>query len=132
MTRLRPFPEVRHRVDGAAISMYAEVSGDYNPLHVDPDYAAAGPFGVVVAHGPIALQAVYEAVATWLGCEGLPAGVTVDVAFRGPIPIGSTVVCRAAEVLQFGAVVVVMASCTVDDREVLQALVKLPRRLAPV
>lgn len=30
---------------------FAQVSGDDNPIHVDPDYAAQGGFGRTVSHG---------------------------------------------------------------------------------
>ena len=127
-----PFPEVRHTVGADAIARYAELSGDHNPLHLDPAFAAQGPFGMVVAHGPIALQTVFEAVATWLGTDGLPQGVTIDVAFRGPVPAGSVVVCRAEEVLEHAARVIVLVRCTAGDAEVQQAVVGVPRGLAPV
>ena len=132
MSARPPFPQVEHLVDEAAIARYAEISGDHNPLHVDPAFAAAGPFGVIVAHGPIALQTVFEAVAAWLGTDGVPQGVTIDVAFRGPVPAGSVVVCRAEDVIEHAARVLVQVRCTAGDAEVLQAVVAVPRGLAPV
>ena len=132
MSTRPPFPQVAQLVDEAAIARYAELSGDYNPLHVDPAFAAAGPFGAIVAHGPIALQTVYAAVAGWLGTDGVPQGVTIDVAFRGPVRAGSTVVCRAEKIVEHAARVLVLARCTVEDDEVLQAVISVPRGLAPV
>lgn len=131
MSSRPPFPQVTHVVGEAAIARYAELSGDYNPLHVDPQFAAAGPFGGVVAHGPIALQAVFEAVSGWLGTAGIPQGVTIDVAFRGPVRAGATVVCRAGDIVEHAGRVVVLVHCTAGDDEILQAVVNLPRELAP-
>ncbi len=131
MSALPPFPQVSHEVGEAAIAAYAELSGDYNPLHVDAEYAAAGPFGAVVAHGPIGLQTVFEAVARWLQTDGIPVGVTVDVAFRGPVRIDSTVVCRAVDVVEHAGIALVLVSCSVADSEVLQAVVSVPKRLIP-
>ena len=33
------------------IRLFAQVSGDYNPAHLDAEYAANTPFGGVIAHG---------------------------------------------------------------------------------
>ncbi len=35
------------------VERYAAVSGDHNPLHLDDDFAAQGPFGELVVHGVI-------------------------------------------------------------------------------
>ena len=128
----RPFPEVTHVVDQQAIDAYAELSGDFNPLHVDPQYAAAGPFGSIVAHGPIALQTVFEAVTGWLGLDRLPPGTLVDVAYRGPVRVGDTITCTGSEPSDHAGALAVRAIC-VNQRgeEVLQALIVVPRSLVP-
>lgn len=33
------------------IDEYADITGDYNPVHVDPEYAAKTRFGGCIAHG---------------------------------------------------------------------------------
>lgn len=45
-------------VTEADIVIFAGLSGDYNPLHVDETYAAQTPFGKRVAHGLIGLSIV--------------------------------------------------------------------------
>ena len=40
-----------HRVDQPMIDAYAQLSGDYQFIHVDPVRAAASPFGGTIAHG---------------------------------------------------------------------------------
>jgi 3-hydroxybutyryl-CoA dehydratase len=75
------------------VDRYAELSGDYNPLHVDPDFAAGTPFGATIAHGGVPLQCLYTALAGWLGRPGL-AGVSLEAAFLAPTMTGSTVTCR--------------------------------------
>jgi 3-hydroxybutyryl-CoA dehydratase len=128
----RPFPAVTHVVDQEAIDGYAELSGDFNPLHVDPDYAAAGPFGAIVAHGPIGLQTIFEAVATWLGLDRMPPGVLVDVAYRGPVLVGDAITCTGEDPVDHAGALAVRVTC-VNQRgeEVLQALVVAPRALVP-
>lgn len=125
------FPAVTHVVAGAQIGEYAERSGDFNPLHVDPDYAAAGPFGTVIAHGPIALQAFLEAAARWFGGE-VPAGVAIDVAYRGPVRVGDAVTCRATRLLEHAGDVLVLAECVNQHGDgVLEVLMVCPRHVAP-
>ena len=125
-------PEVTHVIGRAEIDRYAELSGDHNPLHMDPDFAAASQFGGVIAHGPIGLQTVFEAVARWLDVESPPPGVRVDVLFRGPVRLGDAVTCRGEEIQDHAGDVVVTARCrNQDGGEVLQALVVVPRHLAP-
>lgn len=122
------FPEVTHVVGRAEIDAYAGLSGDFNPLHMDPKYAAGTEFKTNIAHGPIGLQTVFEAVATWLGDGRLPSGVRIDVSYRGPVHVGDTVTCRAERVEDHAGDVIVRTSC-VNQRgdTVLQALVVVPR-----
>ncbi|QEC48096.1 hypothetical protein FSW04_11295 [Baekduia soli] len=131
-TGWRAFPEVTHVIGRTEIDRYAELSGDYNPLHMDPEYAEATSFGSVIAHGPIGLQTLFEAVSTWMGGDGVPAGVRIDVIYRGPVRIGDAVTCRAEDVSDHAGDLVVQARCTNQDGgEVLQGLVVVPRHLAP-
>jgi 3-hydroxybutyryl-CoA dehydratase len=126
------FPALTHVVGREAIDAYAEISGDYNPLHMDAEYAAASQFGTVIAHGPIGLQVMFEAVAAWLRTDGVPVGVLIDVAYRGPVRIGDQITCEADEPFTHAGDVVLRARCVNQDGGlVLQALIVVPRRLAP-
>ena len=56
-----------HVVDQAMIDAFADATGDHQWIHVDPQKAAAGPFGTTIAHGfltlsltPILLHEAYE------------------------------------------------------------------------
>ncbi len=77
-------------VTGEMIDMYADVSGDHTPLHVDEEYARKSHFGQRVAHGLLGL-----AGADGLKCQseyrflpGMSLGWTWD--FLLPIRIGDT------------------------------------------
>ncbi len=88
------FPTVTDTVTQDAIDAYAELSGDHNPLHVDPEAAAASEFGGIIAHGPIALHSFFRAATEWLGVEALPPGSSVRVTYRAPTRPGDAVACE--------------------------------------
>lgn len=37
------------------VRVFAELTRDFNPIHVDPEYAATTPFGRTIAHGMLTL-----------------------------------------------------------------------------
>jgi len=51
-------------IDQARVDAFADVTGDHQWIHVDPERAAAGPFGGTVAHGYLTLSLV-----PWLGSQ---------------------------------------------------------------
>jgi 3-hydroxybutyryl-CoA dehydratase len=83
-------PVILRRVDQATIDAYAAVSGDHNPIHVDPDYARTGPFGRTIAHGLMTLAYVSELLNHWTGGTFDGAG-EMDVTFIGPVYAGDEV-----------------------------------------
>ena len=91
------FGGVTDVVTQEAIDAYAELSGDFNPLHVDPEAAAASEFGGIIAHGPIALHAFFRAATAWLGTDAVPAGSDIRVTYRAPTRPGDQVTCRLVE-----------------------------------
>jgi 3-hydroxybutyryl-CoA dehydratase len=96
------FPNVTDVVTQDVIDAYAEISGDFNPLHVDPVAAAASEFGGIIAHGPIALHSFFRSVTAWLGVEALPPGSKVSVTYRAPTRPGDEVGCHVSELRYAG------------------------------
>jgi 3-hydroxybutyryl-CoA dehydratase len=90
-------PEVAvlsRRVTQEGIRRYAEASGDYNPVHVDEEYARTTPFGGTIAHGMLVLAYLSEMMAAAFGRDWL-AGGRLKVRFRAPARPGDTVTARA-------------------------------------
>lgn len=52
-------PVVKH-ITQEQINLYAEASGDFNPIHVDESFAVKTPFGGTIAHGMLNLAYVSE------------------------------------------------------------------------
>jgi 3-hydroxybutyryl-CoA dehydratase len=120
----KPEP-VSHTVTQATIDAYAELSGDYNPLHVDPGYAARRGFDSTIAHGPVGLQAFFELLSRWLAAEAPPPGTRVEVVYTGPVPAGSTVTAEA-EARQAEGGTALEGFCKVGDQMVAAAKALLP------
>ncbi len=78
-------------VGEADIVAYAALSGDYNPIHLDPDYAARTPFKDRIAHG--ILSAGYISALFGMQLPG-PGSVYISqtLNFKGPVKIGDVVV----------------------------------------
>jgi len=91
------FPAIGDTVTQDTIDAYAELSGDFNPLHVDLEAAMASEFGGIIAHGPIALQAFFRSATTWLDVEAMPRGSEVQVTYRHPVRPGDRIVCRVRD-----------------------------------
>lgn len=74
----------------ADILLYAAVSTDTNPVHIDAEAAAAGPFGQRVAHGMLTAGLISAVLGTKLPGPGtVYLGQTLR--FRAPVKIGDTV-----------------------------------------
>lgn len=71
------------------VHLFAAISGDINPAHMDPEYAKGTQFGDVIAHGMFA----GALVSTVLGMQ-LPGPGTIyvsqNLSFRRPVRIGDT------------------------------------------
>ncbi|WP_221177979.1 MaoC/PaaZ C-terminal domain-containing protein [Salinisphaera orenii] len=48
----------RRTLSQADLDVYAQLSGDHNPIHVDPAFAAHTRFGATVAHGMLLFSLV--------------------------------------------------------------------------
>jgi len=76
------------------IDAFADATGDHQWIHVDPERAAAGPFGTTIAHGYLTLSLIpamtYEVLPSPEGGMGLNYGLN-RVRFPAPVPSGSRV-----------------------------------------
>ncbi|MBM3556672.1 MAG: acyl dehydratase, partial [Alphaproteobacteria bacterium] len=83
-------PEISLVVDQAAIAKYAAITNDFNPIHLDADFAAKTPMKGIIAHGTMSLGLLWQA----LGRAFDPAELSrlaIDIRFVRPVRIGDTV-----------------------------------------
>jgi acyl dehydratase len=79
-------------IDQARIDRFAEATGDHQWIHVDPQRAAAGPFGAPVAHGFLTLSLLPHLFETAFAIDDVRMGVNYGlnkVRFPHPVRVGS-------------------------------------------
>jgi len=76
------------------IGRYAEITEDWNPLHVDEAFARTTAFGGVIAHGMLSLNLAWELLREIHGDDGI-ADIELTVRFKKPVRPGDTVRARA-------------------------------------
>ncbi len=83
-------------VDQAAILLYAQVTDDFNPIHVDPDFAATTPLGQVIAHGMLSANLIIQSIALSFG-TARASRTTLDIRFSRPVFAGDVVQAGGTE-----------------------------------
>ncbi|MFJ6573972.1 MaoC family dehydratase [Streptomyces sp. NPDC091292] len=89
------------KVSQGDINAFAELTGDHQWIHVDPDRAEDGPFGSTIAHGLLTLSLGPRMVNDVFRIDGLRMGVNYGydrIRFPAPVPVDSKV--RVGAVLE--------------------------------
>ena len=80
-------------VEERDIQLFAAMSGDHNPVHLDAEYAAGTPFKERIAHGMFSGALISAAVACTLPGPGtIYLGQTMK--FTRPVKLGDTLTVR--------------------------------------
>ena len=72
------------------VQLFAAVSGDVNPVHLDAEFAATTQFGERIAHGALTGAAVSAAIAMELPGPGT-IYLSQSLRFRLPVKLGDTI-----------------------------------------
>ena len=83
-------PSVQKTVVQDRVNQYATASGDHNPLHLDPEFAATTQYGRVVAHGMLVMAYISEMMGLAFGKSWLEGG-RLKVRFRAPVYPGDRI-----------------------------------------
>ena len=78
----------------ADVVLYAGISGDTNPLHLDAEYAATTRFGKRIAHGMLTTGLISTVIGTKLPGPGA-IYVAQTLRFTAPVYIGDTITATA-------------------------------------
>ena len=79
------------------VNLFADATGDHQWIHVDPEKAAAGPFGRPIAHGFLTLSLLPKFFESSFQIIESSMGVNYGlnkVRFTAPVPVGSRLRAR--------------------------------------
>ena len=85
--KLELLPTLTMKITEQQIYDYADISRDYNPLHLDKEFATTTTFGDRIAHGMLTLSLVYEMMTSHFGLAWIESG-SLKARFKGPAYIG--------------------------------------------
>lgn len=115
----------------ADLVLFAGISGDCNPVHMNENYALSTPFKGRIVHGMLSASFLSTAIATKLPGPG-SIYVSQNLKFRAPVRIGDTVEARVTivEIVPAKNRVILKTTCTVGQTVVIDgdATVMVPTR----
>lgn len=123
LVRERPYEEIEigesftvvKGITEADIANFAGVIGDFNPVHVDPEYAKTTMFGQRIAHGM--LTASFISTAVGCGIPGINAlYLSQEVKFIKPVFINDTITARIEVIEKIDAKRRVILKTTVTNQ----------------
>ena len=88
-------PQVEKQVDQTRIEQYASASGDFNPIHIDHEFATQTQFGGTIAHGMMVAATISEIMTSAFGRDWAQSG-KMKIRFRSPVKPGQTVIATGS------------------------------------
>ena len=118
-------------VSEADIVLFAGVSGDTNPVHLDQSFAEKTPFKTRIAHGMLSAGFISTVFGTKLPGPG-SIYMSQTLRFKAPVKIGDTVVatCTVTEIIAEKRRAIFSTVCKVGDTVVIEgeAMIMVPSR----
>jgi 3-hydroxybutyryl-CoA dehydratase len=121
-------------VTDADVVLFAGVSGDVNPVHLNQEFADRTMFRGRIAHGMLTASFISTVIGTKLPGPGC-IYVSQNLKFKAPVRVGDTVNARVTvlSVDEARGRIAVETTCTVGNVVVIagEAVLLVPRRAAP-
>lgn len=118
-------------ITDADIVVFAGISGDNNPVHLNDEYAAQTMFKTRIAHGMLSAGFISTVLGTKLPGPGA-IYISQNLKFKAPVRVGDTVVARATvtEIVPEKKRVTLKTVCSVGSTVVIdgEAMVMVPSR----
>jgi len=90
MQKGQNLPQLVKEITQESINLYAQASGDFNPIHVDEDFARKSPLGGTVAHGMLILSYLSQMMTVAFGQSWLSGG-KLNIRFKEPARPGDVI-----------------------------------------
>ncbi len=123
--------EFEKTISAADIQNFADVSGDNNPVHLNPDYAETTIFKGCIAHGMLTASFISTVIGTRMPGPGC-IYVSQNLKFKAPVRAGDTVkaVCTVASLNPTKKFAEIVTQCFVGDKMVVDgiAIIMVPTR----
>ena len=119
-------------VSESDVYLFAGISGDFNPAHINEQYASGTFFGTRIAHGLLSASFLSAVLANQLPGPG-SIFMSLSVKFQAPVFIGETITAKA-EVAQVdyekNRVTMNLTCVNQDEKQVLEgeALLSPPKK----
>jgi 3-hydroxybutyryl-CoA dehydratase len=103
-------------IAAADIDSFAKVSGDYNPVHMQEEFAKKTFFGGRIAHGALS-QALLSAAMAKL--PGLVIFLSQSLKFLKPVKIGDTItaIAEVTDMRKDKGIITLKNTCVNQERE---------------
>jgi len=115
------------------IVMFAGISGDTNPVHLNEEFAAGTMFKSTIAHGMLTSAFISTVIGTKLPGPGC-IYVSQNLKFKAPVKAGETVraKCTITEMMPEKKFIKLLTQCLVGDKVVVdgEATIMVPSRAA--
>ena len=89
-----PLPTLTKTVTQPQIDAYADVSGDHNPIHINPEVARSVGLDGTIAHGMLSMAFAGQVLTDWLAAPGPGRLGRLRVRFQAMVRPGDTLTCR--------------------------------------
>lgn len=129
--RLHESAEFSKTISESDVYLYAGVTGDLNPAHIDEEYARQTFFKTRIAHGMLAAGLISAVLGTRFPGPGT-VYVRQELSFLAPVRIGDTITARVEviEILEDKKQIRLKTTCSRQDGTLVldgEAVVSPPR-----
>jgi len=99
------------KISRTTLVLYASASGDYNPIHIDIDFAKNTGMDDVFAHGMLSMAYLGRLLTNWVDQRSIKK---VDVRFTAITPLFAQIICTGE----------VQKKQVVGDQKIIEVLVE--------